>query len=128
MEPKHRVYFTALVTSAVFSGALMSTALMRLPVLWYFPLLHEWQLVARPEAFAGDWYGRSLFALEAAVVVGAATWFACGVLKSPKTERPFRWLALWTGLLFMFASGLYVYQLSQRVAPPEPLPQGYVPR
>src|SRR5581483_1229838 len=89
LEPKHRLYFTILVAAAAFAAALMVTALVHVPVPWYFPLRGDWQIVVKPDALAVDWYGRNLLAFTVAAVLGTVTWLTCGALRSPANERPF---------------------------------------
>jgi hypothetical protein len=128
LERKHRIYVTVFIGSAAFVAALMLTALVTIPLAWYFPVAREWRVTTHPNSLAVDWYGRTLLALVSAAIASAVSWLLSALLPAPKTERVFRWLALWTALLLLFASALYGYQLSGRAAPPEPLPLGYVPR
>jgi hypothetical protein len=44
-----------------------------LPILWYHPLEHTWEIARRPTGFAMGWYGTTLVALVAATAAGALT-------------------------------------------------------
>ncbi len=60
--------------------------------LTYFPLEHEWRMVAGSSGAVGsDRLGLLLWGLGGALVAGLATWLLAGVRKR---ELPRRWLGL----------------------------------
>jgi hypothetical protein len=71
-----RVFAAFLVARAVFGLAYILAAIERLPIFWYAPLEHTWQLAATPEGRTMGWYGLTAAALAAAAVAGGLTFVA----------------------------------------------------
>jgi hypothetical protein len=71
-----RVFAAFLVARAIFGMTYIGAALERLPVVWYYPLDHTWELSRRPHGPAMGWYGLTAAALIAAAAGGALTFLA----------------------------------------------------
>jgi hypothetical protein len=72
-----RVFAALLAARAIFGLVYLAVAVGRLPILWYRPLDHAWELASHPSGLAMGWYGTTLAALVAAAVAGGLT-FAAG--------------------------------------------------
>jgi hypothetical protein len=108
--------------------AYFAATVVRLPIVWYFPVERRFSFEVHPAGQAMDFYGRVLMC----VVVGAAG-FGLGELlfrrAPPDTHARWAWrLVVWCASLLVLTGGLYVYTLWGRQGAPWPLPQGYVPR
>ena len=68
-----RVFFAFLTARAVFGLTYLGAAVGRLPVFWYYPLDHTWELVSKPRGPAMGWFGLTAAALLAAIVGGGVT-------------------------------------------------------
>jgi len=66
-----RVFLAFLVARAIFGLAYIAATIGRLPVFWYHPLDHTWELAAQPSGPAMGWYGLTAAALVAAGLGGA---------------------------------------------------------
>jgi hypothetical protein len=118
------VYFAACAAVVIASLVYVAPAFTTVPVLWYYPLAHTWALQGRPDGFALDWYGRTLWAvLSAAIAFGAA--HAVASRMSPPHPRAYRVWAVWVGMTTLLAIAVYTYQLAGREPIPEPMPAGY---
>jgi hypothetical protein len=71
-----RVFATFLMARAVFGLMYLGAAVGRLPVFWYYPLDHTWELVSKPRGPAMGWFGLTAAALVAAAVSGDITFLA----------------------------------------------------
>jgi hypothetical protein len=72
-----RVFAALLAARAIFGLVYIAVAVGRLPILWYHPLEHTWELTGHPSGLAMGWYGTTLAALLAAALGGGIT-FAAG--------------------------------------------------
>ena len=114
------------------------SAVVKLPMVLYFPLSRRWSLTANPAELSMDFYGRSLLALGSGAVAGlvtlAAFWLyyrlrGDGVGGDPAeaAARRENGLALLGGYVvtaLLLAMGVYAYELYGRAPVPEPLPAG----
>lgn len=128
MSRAHATYLTVYGAALGFVAGFFLPAVLPIPVPWYYPLAHRWELTLRPNGLAMDWYGRDLFALAVGTLGGLALYGFSRLLRPKDPTRLFHALAAWTVSLFIFAAALYVYQLAPRHAYPAPFPAGYVPR
>jgi hypothetical protein len=71
-----RVFFAFLTARAVFGLTYLGEAVGRLPVLWYYPLDHVWELVSKPRGPAMGWFGLTAAALVAAASSGGVSFLA----------------------------------------------------
>ncbi len=71
-----RVFAAFLVARVIFGLAYLGAALGRLPVFWYLPYEHRWELTRRPAVPAMGWYGLTAAALLAAAAGGGLTFLA----------------------------------------------------
>ena len=114
--------------AAGYLAAYFASTVVRVPLVWYFPVERRFSFETHAAGQAMDFYGRVLFSL----VVGAAA-FGLGVAvfrRAPESAQA-RWalrLVVWCASLLAITAGLYVYTLYGRQAVPWPLPEGYVPR
>jgi len=124
MTRESSAYFAACAAVVVSSLVYVVPAFVTIPVLWYYPLAHAWALESRPDGFALDWYGRTLWSvLSAGVAFGAASVVA-GRMPAA-SPRAFRVWAAWVGMTSLLAIAVYTYQLAHREPVPEPLPAGH---
>ncbi len=123
------------------------TAVVKLPVVLYFPLSRRWSLAPNPSELSMDFYGRSLLALAVGAVAALGTLAVFWVYKklrgaaatgglSPESSsssssaadrRRESGLVLLAGYMvtaLLLAMGVYAYELYGRVPVPEPLPAG----
>jgi hypothetical protein len=71
--PAVRVFAAFLTARAVFGLAYLGAAVGGLPVLWYHPFDHTWELATKPSGPAMGWYGITGAALVAAALGGGLT-------------------------------------------------------
>ncbi len=71
-----RVFVSFLVARAAFGLAYIVASIGRLPVPWYYPLAHRWEVVSKPNGPAMGWFGLTAAALLAATVLGGLTFLA----------------------------------------------------
>jgi hypothetical protein len=71
-----RVFASFLTARAIFGLAYLGAALGRLPVFWYHPFAHTWELARKPDGPAMGWYGLTAAALIAAAAGGGVTFLA----------------------------------------------------
>ncbi len=71
-----RVFAAFLVARAIFGLTYIAAAVGRLPVFWYYPLAHTWELGRAPHGPAMGWFGLTAAALAAAAVGGGLTFLA----------------------------------------------------
>jgi hypothetical protein len=94
------------------------------PMLWYYPLEHTFDLSARAHGFATSWYGRSTLAL-----LGGVTGFVLGAIivrvTRARSQRAVTLGTLWAVVAVVLALSVYAYQLAHRVPVPEPLPTAF---
>jgi hypothetical protein len=131
-ESLARIYAVGVQCIATSLGFFM-TAVVKLPVPLYFPLIRRWSAAPNSEELAMDFYGRSLVAIVVGVIAGALT---LGVLKlraryrgekAPEAPAAGSGLTLLTGYAataFILTGGVFAYQLYGRAPSPEPLPPG----
>lgn len=129
------------------------TAVVKLPVVLYFPLSRRWSLAPNPSELSMDFYGRSLLALAVGAVAALGTLAVFWVYKklrgaaatgglspasasesasessssSAADRRRESGLVLLAGYMvtaLLLAMGVYAYELYGRVPVPEPLPAG----
>jgi len=89
-----------------FAGSWLLAALTRLPLLWYLPLAHRWELARTVEGLGMDYFGRLLFA-SAAGALGAGLAWLLG------RRPPLRWLPLGAAGLGALVALDLVVQLAQ---------------
>ena len=125
------------------------TAVVKLPVVLYFPLSRRWSLAPSPGELSMDFYGRSLLALVSGAVAALGTlavfWVHNKLRGAPVTrtsappatadgnsqtatnkrrENGLVLLAGYVATALLLAMGVYAYELYGRVPVPEPLPAG----
>lgn len=123
------------------------TAVVKLPVVLYFPLGRRWSLAPSPGELSMDFYGRSLLALVSGAVAALGTlavfWVHNKLRGAPVTNGPpaaadadsqtatqkrrengLALLAGYVATALLLAMGVYAYELYGRVPVPEPLPAG----
>ena len=129
------------------------TAVIKLPVILYFPLSRRWSLTPNLSELSMDFYGRSLLALvggaasalatlagfwvhtklrgaaapndaDADAATAATTAAATAVTTDPRRETRLALLAGYVLTALLLAMGVYAYELYGRVPVPEPLPAG----
>jgi hypothetical protein len=105
----------------------LSTAL-DLPVLWYFPTEHRFELGPNPEGLAADFYGRVGLCLAAGLLAYVAVRLVVRRLSSGAVSRWILPVGVWGTALFLFTAALYGYKLHGRRSRPAPLPPNYVAR
>jgi hypothetical protein len=105
----------------------LSTAL-DLPVFWYLPTEHRFELSPRPEGLAADFYGRVGLCLAAGISAYCLVRFVVRRISSPATHRWILPLGVWGVAIFAFTAALYGYKLHGRRSRPAPLPPNYVAR
>jgi hypothetical protein len=71
-----RVFAAFLTARAAFGLTFLGAAVGRLPVFWYYPLDHTWELASTPHGPAMGWFGLTAAALVAATVGGGVTFLA----------------------------------------------------
>ena len=71
-----RVFAAFLAARAIFGLAYLGAAVGRLPVFWYHPFDHTWELARKPTGLAMGWYGLTAAALLAAAAGGGITYLA----------------------------------------------------
>jgi hypothetical protein len=65
-----RIFAAFLTARAIFGLAYIGAAVFELPVFWYHPLEHRWELASKPAGLAMGWYGLTAAALLAAAAAG----------------------------------------------------------
>jgi hypothetical protein len=105
----------------------LSTAL-DVPVFWYFPVEGRFELSARPEGLAADFFGRVGLCLVVATAVYFLARLVVRRLSAPSANRWIFSLGAWGAVLFLFTGALYGYKLYGRRSKPAPLPPHYVAR
>lgn len=123
------------------------TAVVKLPVVLYFPLGRRWSLAPSPGELSMDFYGRSLLALVSGAVAALGTLAVFWVrdklrgtagdppptadadansqtATSGRRENGLVLLAGYVATALLLAMGVYAYELYGRVPVPEPLPAG----
>lgn len=116
------------------------TAVVKLPVLLYFPLSRRWSLTPVPGELSMDYYGRSLLALLGGLTAAVLTLGAClirdrlrrapgGTAKTQISDkgRGLVLLSSYVATALLLAAGVYAYELYGRTPVPEPLPPGFAP-
>ena len=118
-------------------------AIVRVPVLLYFPLRRRFALTVPGQGVVGaedlsmDYYGRSLWALALGAALAALGYVyvvrrdsrkPLPPMRPPSKDQRLLLVALYALTLQLLAAGLYGYQLATRSPSPEPLPSWYVPR
>ena len=73
MDRRQRVYVMTCAVMMAYCVAFVIATRIAIPLWWYLPLERQWSFGFRPSGLAMDWYGRTLFAIGAAVVVLALT-------------------------------------------------------
>jgi hypothetical protein len=71
-----RVFAAFMVARAIFGLTYIGAAVGRLPVLWYYPLDHTWELTRAPHGPAMGWFGLTAAALVAGAAGGGLTFLA----------------------------------------------------
>lgn len=71
-----RVFAAFLTARAAFGLTFLGAAVGRLPIFWYHPLDHTWELASTPRGPAMGWFGLTAAALVAAAVGGGVTFLA----------------------------------------------------
>lgn len=71
-----RVFAAFLMARAAFGLTYLVAAAGRLPVFWYYPLDHTWELVSKPRGPAMGWFGLTAVALLAAALGGGVVFLA----------------------------------------------------
>lgn len=128
-----RALLIALCAGDIASSlAFVLPSFLKVPVLWYYPLQRRFALETLPSALAMDWYGRSLLALVAGLLIGALAYAVCrrreGGEGKEGADRTPTLFVLWAATATVFAMASCAYQLALREPVPEPLPSWYVPK
>lgn len=122
-----RALLIALCAGDIASSlAFVLPGFVKIPVLWYYPLQRRFALEALPSALAMDWYGRSLLAILAGLLIAALAYAVCR--RREGDGRVPALFVLWAATATVFAMASCAYQLALREPVPEPLPAWYVPK
>jgi len=68
-----RIFASFLTARAIFGLVYLGAAVGRLPVFWYHPFDHTWELASKPTGLGMGWYGLTAAALGAAALGGGLT-------------------------------------------------------
>jgi len=71
-----RVFAAFLVARAIFGLAYLAAAAGKMPVFWYYPFDHAWEVSREPHGPAMGWFGLTAAALIAAGAGGGITFLA----------------------------------------------------
>ncbi len=71
-----RVFLAFLVARAIFGLAYIAATIGRVPIFWYHPFEHTWELAGKPSGPAMGWFGLTAAALLAAALGGALAYAA----------------------------------------------------
>jgi hypothetical protein len=71
-----RVFTAFLVARLAFGLMYIVAAIRHLPIPWYAPLDHTWEVAGTPRGHAMGWFGLTAMAIVAAVAAGGATFLA----------------------------------------------------
>jgi Carbohydrate family 9 binding domain-like len=120
-----RVFASFLVARAVFGGAYIAAAIGRVPIAWYHPLDHTWELAGEPRPQAMGWYGLTAAAALAAAVLGLLVFLASA--RGPMARALARTstvlaIAHAGGLVLLVDFAYFGWTLSHQAANPWPEP------
>jgi hypothetical protein len=117
-------YLAGCVAVIGWSLAIVVPVFGPVPMLWYYPLDHAFELSTRAHGFATSWYGRSTLALAGGVVGFALGAIIVRVARA-RSQRAMTLGTLWAAVAVVLALSVYAYQLAHRVPVPEPLPPSF---
>jgi hypothetical protein len=124
-----RVYAVGVQCIATSLGFFL-TAVVKLPVPLYFPLLRRWSTTPNSEELAMDFYGRSLVAIGVGFLAAALTLVVFQVRDRLRVAAPpakpagLTLLTVYAATALALGVGVFAYQLYGRPPMPEPLPPG----
>jgi heme/copper-type cytochrome/quinol oxidase subunit 2 len=97
-----------------WSLAMVMPVFAPVPMLWYYPLDHAFELSARAHGFATSWYGRTVLALLGGVVGFVLGTMTVRVTRA-RSQRAMTVGTLWAAVAVVLALSVYAYQLAHRV-------------
>lgn len=127
MNAPKAAYFAWCAAIVVASLVFVMPAFTTVPMIWYYPVARVWALESRPDGFALDWYGRTIWAVLAAALTFPVGLSVARRVRAPSPRAYVLW-AGWAGMTSLLAIAVYTYQLANRHPVPEPLPAGYQAR
>jgi hypothetical protein len=125
---KQEALFIAMCAGAIaFAFAFIAPMLSGGAVPWYYPIEHRWTFEARPNGFALDFFGRTLFGLAAWAI---AVLVALPLARRAKSisARVLGLVTAWTVTAVLLVMLHYAWSLHFRRPLPEPMPTWYQPR
>jgi hypothetical protein len=129
MRRQDALYAAACIGTIAFCVAFVLPQFTEHAVLWYYPLDRAWELTARPEGLAMDFYGRTL---QGIVAWGIAVVASLAITRRVRTERLSQrmasLLAAWAIAFVVLVMIYYAWTLAFRLPSPSPIPDWYVPR
>jgi hypothetical protein len=120
-------YFAWCAAIIAASLVFVVPAFTTVPLLWYYPVARRWALEGRPDGFALDWFGRTIWAMLAVAIAFPGALAVARRVRTPSPRTYLLWGA-WAGMTSVLAIAVYTYQLANRHPVPEPLPASYQAR
>lgn len=127
-SPSTQLFVAFLAARLAYGLTFLVSAMRKSPVPWYMPLEHRFVWASRPDGLGMDWYGRTLLALVAAILLGS---LAYGLSKkSAWLAKPEVVLSLARagGLVLLVDFVYFGWALMNQTPNPWPLPSWYCPR
>jgi hypothetical protein len=126
-----RLFSALLAARVAFGLAYLAGSIRRSPIPWYYPLERRWAFESTPSGFAMEWYGRTGFALLAALLAFMILWvFSARGFLARALARPGNVLAAARagGLILLVDFVYFGWILMNQTPVPLPLPEGGLPR
>ncbi len=116
-----RVHVAVCLAAIAFAVAFAVPSLIRVPVLWYYPLERHFAFESQPHALAMDFYGRVLGGLAAAMVGFGLGWLAS---RWSRARQPavLGLFTAWMVTAILGVAAMHVSQLVGRKLTPMALP------
>lgn len=127
MKQPDRWFIALAAGSIAFAVSFVAPMIGGYRVPWYYPLERRWAFEVAPKGLAMDFFGRTILATLAWLVVVAVTF---AVTRRAKTVGPrtHGLLAAWAVTAIVLVMMHFVWTLYFRVPKAMPLPEWYVPR
>lgn len=129
MRRQDALYVATCLGTIAFAIAFVVPQFTGQAVLQYFPLERAWELTARPEGLAMDFYGRlaqGVVVAALAIVVTLVVTSRVGPEKLPPKAASL--LAAWAVAFVILVMMYFAWTLAFRVPAALPIPDWYVPR
>ncbi len=129
MKRQDALYTASCIGTIAFCIAFVAPQFTGQAILQYFPLERSWELTAKPEGLAMDFYGRLLQGIVVAAVAIVASLLITARVKTERLPQKLASLLVAWALAFVVLSMMfYVWTLAFRVPTAAPIPDWYIPR